>query len=1554
MQVNGPNAPEVQGVVQLDITVPDTTMAGQTLTYTYRYSNTSAASVSNIVVDASWSNFIGGAQQQKCYDVGCPAILSIGPSVITNTPPATANMRYVIGTLAANQSGQFSVIMRVDSADYPKTGQPIARPAGSGKLYRDNNYGTVVSDDTANTMIVGPVLVLTKTATSAVPIYTGESAEFNIRLGNASAAGDQVGGSLRADARQATDVLLQDFYPQGSALVSATGPYISDDIAGLITWTFPSLATGAFQDLKVVFRKIDSEDDCTKLDNNNYEGTSNEYPFQSATKRYTVRGTGVSVPVVPPLQTPFITPTVSTLYYGNETIITITVRNHYTAALTGVVMKYVLPENLGYVGLITGSALISTPVSTYGGEVGWRFDMPAATTKTIPSSKLFAIRVRAAFLSVNYRGAASIVNSGSIKLPIMCAFKAGGPDVKPRIKAVKSTDLLDRKSIYENAYYVTRDEDFPFVITITNRSMVTVTGLTITDTLPGKTGEPDANLSYISGSGTLNGAMREPDVVLNGYAGKLIWNNLTIPANSYIVLRYLVNVDGRDYYRYCNTIAVGFGTTEDAEYGNSGEKGICVKINPDVRMYKAAYRTVAGPGEEVPFLLSLTNYENVPYVAGLHDKLNEFTFVRQISGYAEPYSVTSPAKGMKWPLVTLNPGDVISAVIVARMPDTNCAQTKYDNEVEFNMISEGVETHYVRIIPFKVPVQCAAIEIRKTADRTNVSLRDLMTFTLSIKNINPSDAVTNVQAIDVLPPGFSYVAMSPASDLSIVPVQSVRADGRAELTWNLGTIAGGQTRNLRVWARSSDTVGSFENWLSQASAVSTRCLSSCRVVTETNGTRMTYHYAPVVVLPLNTIAPQVLETTCARPNDTRTYRLTMVNTNVHSYENITITVALPMGLRFSRAISNTTAPQVINETDGVQTVRWVNQRINAKPQNVFAAQVEYWMELSVGNVLGDLPTIATATSPDGLIPRKDEVSDPAVLMCAPGVATVVKAVNVPQVRVGQEVVYQITLMNPTGSPISTNVSDPLPGNFGFVGMLSGPDPIVSGNTLTWLNVNVPANDVVKLVFRVAADGPVDVTYTNIAQTSAGLESVNALADVFLAAPLANLTGVVFNDANDNGVRDGTENGIANATVTLTLSSGSVVTQTNAQGVYGFYDLIAGAFTVQVAPRPNLIHTSPNAVIGTLNANVTTVVDFGFGTLPSLSIADVVVDEGTGTTTNMVFVVALSKLVPVPVTVRVSTASGSASASSDYTAIDTFFTIPASTSSIQVEVTVSGDFDNEPDETLLVNLSSPTNATILDGQGRGTIVNDDEEAKPLTVFIYDAGIGEGNSGTSDMRFLVRLPFFDGVPFPVTVTYATRSGTGQAGSDFTTVQGTAVIPPGALGSFISVPIVGDTTVEQDEVFFMDLISATNAVITRSTAIGTIVNDDGVLITPTLMISDVSIGEGNVGPHIVQVPVSLDRLSPKNVSIQYSTVQGTAQASIDYTPVVLRGFTMTPGERTINLPIEIWGETEYEPNETIQVCLTATNVNLPKTCGTLTILNDDLPSGLSPRAYLPMVRK
>ena len=64
------------------------------------------------------------------------------------------------------------------------------------------------------------------------------------------------------------------------------------------------------------------------------------------------------------------------------------------------------------------------------------------------------------------------------------------------------------------------------------------------------------------------------------------------------------------------------------------------------------------------------------------------------------------------------------------------------------------------------------------------------------------------------------------------------------------------------------------------------------------------------------------------------------------------------------------------------------------------------------------------------------------------------------------------------------------------------------------------------------------------------------------------------------------------------------------------------------------------------------------------------------------------------------------------------------------VLVNGDLLDEANETFFVNLSNPSNVTIADGQGVGTITDND----PLpTVSVNDVTVTEGNGGTVAATF-----------------------------------------------------------------------------------------------------------------------------------------------------------------------------------------------------------------------------
>jgi hypothetical protein len=109
-----------------------------------------------------------------------------------------------------------------------------------------------------------------------------------------------------------------------------------------------------------------------------------------------------------------------------------------------------------------------------------------------------------------------------------------------------------------------------------------------------------------------------------------------------------------------------------------------------------------------------------------------------------------------------------------------------------------------------------------------------------------------------------------------------------------------------------------------------------------------------------------------------------------------------------------------------------------------------------------------------------------------------------------------------------------------------------------------------------------------------------------------------------------------------------------------------------------------------------------------SVGDASIKEGNSGTTNMPFTVSLDGSPLSAVSVGYTTANGTATAGSDYlpTAGTLVFGIGQSTQTVSVKVL--GDTVVEGNETMVLNLTSVSaNGLIADGQGVGTIVNDDK-------------------------------------------------------------------------------------------------------------------------------------------------------------------------------------------------------------------------------------------------------
>ncbi|MGH8029829.1 MAG: Calx-beta domain-containing protein, partial [Arenimonas sp.] len=515
---------------------------------------------------------------------------------------------------------------------------------------------------------------------------------------------------------------------------------------------------------------------------------------------------------------------------------------------------------------------------------------------------------------------------------------------------------------------------------------------------------------------------------------------------------------------------------------------------------------------------------------------------------------------------------------------------------------------------------------------------------------------------------------------------------------------------------------------------------------------------------------------------------------------------------------------------------------------------------------------------------------------------------------------------------------------------SSPDFVALDN----LPLVIPAGQL-SVTFGVTINGDM----TNEDNESFGVR-FSAVTGATLDDPL--VSGIILNDdlpmlrINDASISEGND-GTKVMTFTVTLADGlygniyfNATTQSGTATVGS--DFVGfGATTYRLGPG-EIARTISVTINGdtTAEANETFYVNLsavtgalladgqGVGTIvnddvPTLRIGDASISEGNNGTKVMTFAATLSQAINTPVTFNARTQAGTAIAGNDFAGFGlTAFSIPAGQLSRTVQVTLYGDTTVEADETVLVYLSSAAGATLVDGQGVGTILNDDV----VGLRIADASISEGNSGTKVMTFVVLLS--QSVATPVTFNAATQSGTATSGSDFAGFAPTAFsIPAGQLFATIDVVVNGDTMLEADETVRVNLSAATGAPLLDGQGVGTIINDD----LPGLRINDAGISEGNSGTKVMTftVTLALAQALASPVTFNARTQGGTATSGSDFVGFDLTAFSIPAGQLSRTIDVTVNGDATIEVNETVLVNLSSVaGATLLDGQGVGTITNDD----------------
>lgn len=225
--------------------------------------------------------------------------------------------------------------------------------------------------------------------------------------------------------------------------------------------------------------------------------------------------------------------------------------------------------------------------------------------------------------------------------------------------------------------------------------------------------------------------------------------------------------------------------------------------------------------------------------------------------------------------------------------------------------------------------------------------------------------------------------------------------------------------------------------------------------------------------------------------------------------------------------------------------------------------------------------------------------------------------------------------------------------------------------------------------------------------------------------------------------------------------------------------------------------------------------------PSISVRDVQVVEGNAGTTQATFVVALSAASSQTVSFSYATADDSAIAGSDYVATSGAASFAPGEVEKPIVVLVNGDTVDETQERFFLNISNVVNATVGSSQGNGFIVDDDGP----TISINDVSITEGNAGTKAATFTLTLsgPSVE----PIAIRAITAPGTATESTDYNPINTVLIFQPGTVTRTVDVNIIGDTALEPNETFSVNLSEPFGTTIADGTGSGTILDDDHLLV-------------------------------------------------------------------------------------------------------------------------------
>ena len=480
---------------------------------------------------------------------------------------------------------------------------------------------------------------------------------------------------------------------------------------------------------------------------------------------------------------------------------------------------------------------------------------------------------------------------------------------------------------------------------------------------------------------------------------------------------------------------------------------------PAIELSKSVTPNQVLPGEIVTYTASLYNAGifTVSHTTLTDTLPGRFAYLGMVSG---PQPVSSSGQLVVWSdLPPIGPGQTYSLVFrvqaLGHWPET------YYNELDAASPDASIPARK-NLAPVKIN---HPIGMNKFVSPGEAFVGDLLTYNLSVRNYSPIEWVL-ASITDLLPTGFYQVGGSNSNPAVITE------------TLPYG-IAGGATWYGSFQATISTTIGCSnlpKTYYNEKENIDLY-FSAPDPVWAHNISNL----APVQVNP-NIQVDLVPYRQQVQRGDILTYTLSLYNVSPTAAADSTITLTLPVKIRYLGMVAGT-PPTTVNIINGGQQDQLVWQNFNlaafAETSMAFTAQVDptitqgakksTFTATSSEVCFGDL-----GTGPHGLGVGTVNVTDKVISLTKKTLTTPVPPLTLTD--------FELQIKNIDAYPFNSLViTDVIPPGFTYYEMLLGPQPItVTQNHIIWNNITVPAKTTMKWKVRLQS-ATLFNTYTNLLQ-----------------------------------------------------------------------------------------------------------------------------------------------------------------------------------------------------------------------------------------------------------------------------------------------------------------------------------------------------------------------------------------------------------------------------------------------------------------------------------------